>query len=70
MAETGHYRVLKHWLQGDKAGNTEILIENLPGFPDNMSTGLDGRFWLGLASPRNALLDKISDKPIKALIYD
>ncbi|MCR8923857.1 SMP-30/gluconolactonase/LRE family protein [Dasania sp. GY-MA-18] len=61
--ETGHYRVLKHWLQGPKQGSTEVLIANLPGFPDNIAAGLDGRFWLGLASPRNALLDKLADQP-------
>ena len=39
------------------------LIDNLPGFPDNLSRGYGGRFWVGLASPRNNLLDAISDKP-------
>ena len=61
--ETGHYRIHKFWLAGNKVGQSEIIIDNLPGFPDNLSTGLNGRFWLGLASPRNRLLDKLSDKP-------
>ena len=39
------------------------MLENLPGFPDNIKTGLNGRFWLGLAAPRNPLIDNISDKP-------
>ena len=39
-----------------------MLLENLPGFPDNLKSGAQGRFWLGLAAPRNALLDKISDR--------
>ncbi|MGB5337117.1 MAG: SMP-30/gluconolactonase/LRE family protein [Woeseiaceae bacterium] len=64
ISETGHYRVLKHWLSGERKGSTEVLIENLPGFPDNLKSGLQGRFWLGLAAPRNALLDKISDRPL------
>ncbi|MDH5617109.1 MAG: SMP-30/gluconolactonase/LRE family protein [Gammaproteobacteria bacterium] len=63
VAETGSYRVLKHWLAGPRRGETEILLENLPGFPDNIKTGRNGRFWLGLAAPRNALLDRVSDKP-------
>lgn len=63
IAETGSYRILKHWLQGPDAGTTEILIENLPGFPDNINNGLNGRFWIGLVAPRSTLLDKISDKP-------
>ncbi|WP_405242126.1 SMP-30/gluconolactonase/LRE family protein [Lentisalinibacter salinarum] len=61
--ETGTYRVLKHWLAGPNAGETEILIDNLPGFPDNVNPGLDGRFWVGLVSPRSARLDSLSGKP-------
>ncbi len=64
ISETGHYRILKHWLTGEKAGMTEVLLENLPGFPDNLKSGLQGRYWLGLAAPRNVLLDKLSDKPM------
>jgi len=63
VAETGSYRVLRHWLAGPKRGRTETLLENLPGFPDNLSTGLDGRFWVGFASPRNQLLDALSSMP-------
>ena len=64
VSETGHYRILKHWLSGKQQGTTEVLLENLPGFPDNLKSGLQGRFWLGLAAPRNALLDGLSDKPM------
>lgn len=63
VAETGHYRILKHWLRGERAGETDILLDNLPGFPDNVKNGQNGRFWIGFASPRNAILDKWSDKP-------
>ena len=45
------------------AADTEPLIENLPGFPDNLSAGLGGRFWLALISPRNKLLDRLSGAP-------
>ena len=61
--ETGTYRVLRHWIAGSRRGTTEPLIENLPGFPDNLSAGLDGRFWLALISPRNTLVDQLSDAP-------
>lgn len=64
VSETGHYRVLKHWLTGAQRGMTEVLLENLPGFPDNLSAGANGRFWLGFAAPRNHLLDSLSDKPL------
>lgn len=63
ICETGTYRVLRHWLAGEKAGETEVVIDNLPGFPDNINNGLSGKFWVGLVAPRNKLLDKLSDKP-------
>ena len=63
IAETGSYRILKHWLTGPAAGQTEVLVDNLPGFPDNINNGLDGRFWIGLVAPRVGILDTLSDKP-------
>jgi len=62
--ETGNYRVIRYWLTGPHKGQAEPFIEELPGFPDNISTGFDGRFWVALVSPRNPLLDKFSDKPL------
>ncbi|RJR25278.1 MAG: SMP-30/gluconolactonase/LRE family protein [Desulfobacteraceae bacterium] len=61
--DTGNYRIIRYWIAGPRAGQSETIIENLPGFPDNISTGLDGRFWVALISPRNQLVDNLSDKP-------
>ena len=55
--ETSRYRVQKVWIDGPRAGEHEILIDNLPGFPDGISTGEGGRFWIALASPRNPAVD-------------
>jgi sugar lactone lactonase YvrE len=63
VAETGAYRILRYWLTGPKASQVEPFIEALPGFPDNLNTGQDGRFWLALMAPRNPLLDQLADKP-------
>ncbi len=63
VCETGSYRVMRYWLSGPKQGRAEPLIEGLPGFPDNISAGLEGRFWVALVSPRNKLLDSLSDSP-------
>ncbi|MEO0368526.1 MAG: SMP-30/gluconolactonase/LRE family protein [Pseudomonadota bacterium] len=63
VAETGGYRVWKHWLQGPSAERSEVIVDALPGFPDNVHLGQDGRFWVGLTSPRSALLDDLADKP-------
>ena len=65
--ETGENRIHKVWLEGDKAGSSEIIIDSLPGFPDNIVRGRpahgNARYWVGLVSPRLPVLDKLADKP-------
>lgn len=61
--ETGQYRVWRQWLHGPNRGQRELIMDNLPGFPDNINNGLRGRYWIGLVAPRNALLDKLAGKP-------
>jgi sugar lactone lactonase YvrE len=63
IVEMNEYRVLRYWLEGPRRGTVETLIENLPGFGDNLKTGLNGRFWLGFAAPRKPIVDRLSDKP-------
>lgn len=63
FCETGSYRVWRYWLEGPRAGEREVIIDNLPGFPDNVNNGLNGRFWIGLVAPRSKLLDDLADKP-------
>jgi hypothetical protein len=57
------YRIQKYWLKGDKAGTSEIFIENLPGFPDNISSNEKGIFWVALFNPRNNFIEMSSNKP-------
>lgn len=50
VAEVSLYRVMRYWLTGEQAGTFEPLIENLPGFPDNITfNGMD-TVWIALAS--------------------
>ena len=70
MVETTKYRVIKYWLSGTKAGQTEIFIDNLPGFPNGISIREDGSYWLGFSTKRNEALDKMhSKKGMKKIIY-
>lgn len=62
--ETGSYRIVRYWLKGDNAGSHDVFFDNLPGIPDGISASGDGTFWVALFSPRNALLDALSDKPL------
>ena len=34
--ETYRYRITRYWLKGEKAGQHEVFIDNLPGLPDNL----------------------------------
>ncbi len=52
IAETGRARVHKLWLVGPKAGAQEVLLDNLPGYPDNIKAQGDGTYWMAFASPR------------------
>lgn len=63
VAETGKYRVRRLWLKGPKLGQDDIFIDNLPGFPDGISSNRRDRFWLALAAPRQATLDRILPHP-------
>ena len=72
--ETGTYRVQKYWLTGEKAGTAEVIIDNLPGFPDNIVRGRDGRFWVGLTPQSRArryiwLASAAQNGPAPAAIY-
>jgi sugar lactone lactonase YvrE len=72
FAETAGYRVSRYWLTGPKVGAVEPFAENLPGLPDNMSLGSDGRVWVSIAAPRNSLLDRLLPRPgiLRTLIWN
>lgn len=55
--ETWRYRITRYWLKGEKKGQHDIFIDQLPGFPDGISSNKQGVFWLALAAPRNPMLD-------------
>ena len=70
ISETSRYRILKYWIKGEKKGKSEILVQNLPGFPNNISRSKDGNFWVGFTTKRNDQLDKIhSKKGLKKFVY-
>lgn len=61
--ETYRYRITRYWLQGPKAGQHDVFIDNLPGFPDGISSNRRGTFWLALYTVRNAQADRLHPKP-------
>ncbi|MBI1772006.1 MAG: SMP-30/gluconolactonase/LRE family protein [Burkholderiales bacterium] len=71
VAETGEYRIWKIAVTADALHIknkpdkklASILLRDLPGYPDNLMRGRDGRIWLGLAKPRGAAIDNMAEKP-------
>jgi sugar lactone lactonase YvrE len=69
VAETGEYRIWK--VAASAAGlsakkptpSATVLLANLPGYPDNLMRGQDGRLWVGLVKPRGAFIDNAAPKP-------
>ncbi|MDP1998455.1 MAG: SMP-30/gluconolactonase/LRE family protein [Rhodoferax sp.] len=66
--ETGKYRVWKISVLANDLDVTQgsplasVLLDNLPGYPDNLMRGLDGKIWLGFAKPRNPTIDKMASQ--------
>ncbi len=59
VAETFRYRVRRYWLTGPRQGESEIFVDNLPGFPDGVSSDGRGGYWLALFTVRIDLLDRV-----------
>ncbi|MBU3672033.1 MAG: SMP-30/gluconolactonase/LRE family protein [Sinobacteraceae bacterium] len=76
VVETGRYRVWRIAIEArgldirvpeSRAASSPalatVLLDNLPGFPDNLMRGLDGRIWLGFTKPRSAMVDRMGPYP-------
>jgi len=63
FAETWACRISRYWFDGPKAGRVEILIDNLPGYPDNINRASDGNYWLALVGMRGPAIDLALQMP-------
>jgi sugar lactone lactonase YvrE len=69
VAETGRFRVWKISAEAARldvarpSTHAAVVLDNLPGYPDNLMRGLDGRIWLGFTGPRSPKVDAMADKP-------
>jgi ribose transport system permease protein len=57
FAETWACRVSRYWFDGPKRGTVEVVIADLPGYPDNINRASDGTYWLALVGIRTPSLD-------------
>ena len=63
VVETASYRIKRYWIRGPKKGSIDTFIENLPGFPDGVSSNEKNGFWVAIPNPRNPILDMILPVP-------
>ncbi|MGO4837259.1 SMP-30/gluconolactonase/LRE family protein, partial [Rhizobiaceae sp. 2RAB30] len=56
-AETWGCRITRWWFDGPKKGQKEVVIDNLPGYPDNINRASDGTFWCALCGMRSPVFD-------------
>ncbi len=67
--ETGKFRVWKISVDArdldisSPGSQAKVLFDNLPGYPDNLMRGQNGKIWLGFAKPRNPTIDKMAASP-------
>ena len=70
VSETSRYRILKYWIDGERKGTSEVLADNLAGFPNNICKSKNGNFWVGFTTKRNDQLDNIHNKVgMKKFVY-
>ncbi|MBA57245.1 MAG: gluconolactonase [Pseudomonadales bacterium] len=62
--ETYRYRITRYWISGPKQGQSDIFIDNLPGFPDGVSSSGRGTFWVALPTVRNRQADSMHPYPL------
>ena len=70
LNESTKDRILRVWINGNEVVDTEVFLDNLPGFPDNinLSENKDG-YWVAFAGKRVEMLkDQKIPKGLKKVI--
>lgn len=57
FSETWGCTVKRFWFDGPNKGKVEIVMDNLPGYPDNINWASDGNYWMSLLGMRSPALD-------------
>ncbi|MBS0405911.1 MAG: SMP-30/gluconolactonase/LRE family protein [Proteobacteria bacterium] len=57
FAESWACRISRYWFDGPQKGKVEVVIADLPGYPDNINRASDGNFWVALMGMRGPSFD-------------
>jgi ribose transport system permease protein len=63
IASTGLFRIDRLWISGPKQGTLDPLLENLPGYPDNINRASDGNYWMSFVAMRTPVADLLMKYP-------
>ncbi|MCC2657375.1 MAG: gluconolactonase [Panacagrimonas sp.] len=61
--ETTAYRIKRYWMKGERSGQVDTFVDNLPGLPDNITFNGSDRFWVALFGPRDPMIDALGPVP-------
>ena len=62
-ASTWLCKIYRYWIGTEKAGTCEVLVDNLPGYCDNINRASDGKYWLALVGIRSPIYDLAMENP-------
>ncbi len=57
FAESWGPRIRRYWIDGPSKGRLDVLIPNMPGYPDNINRASDGNYWCAMMGVRTPVLD-------------
>ena len=63
FAESWACRISRYYFDGPRKGQVEVVIPNLPGYPDNINRASDGCYWVALMGSRTPALDLSLEMP-------
>ena len=63
VLETYRYRLSRYWLEGPRAGELDVVVDNLPGIPDGVMGDGQGRLFIAMDTQRVPLLAFLHRNP-------
>lgn len=63
FAESWACRISRYWFDGPKKGKVEVVISDLPGYPDNINRASDGNYWIAIMGMRSPAFDLAMRSP-------
>ncbi|XP_022302860.2 adipocyte plasma membrane-associated protein-like [Crassostrea virginica] len=52
ISEMSACQIRRYFLKGERTGQSDVIVQNLPGYPDNIKLNSRGNFYVGLGSVR------------------